>query len=229
MKNRNRTKKQQLRILFFKLLFIFILLVAVVIYMDAQIRPVVNTFSKYQATAMATQTINTVVANELMNLSYDYEDFTEIVYSDNQMVSSLHMNTPLVNQFKSKVTVEILKQLYDMEKQAVSIPIGNLIGNQFLAGRGPKVTFKMMPTGVLNTNIKNNFQSVGINQVLHQIFLNVSVEITTILPGYTNVTQIETTVPIAETIIVGVVPDTFLGLNDNGNIADNILQQNSLK
>ena len=91
----------------------------------------------------------------------------------------------------------------------LSIPIGSLTGSALLAGRGPRITVRMESVGSSEANFRNAFTSAGINQTKHQIILTVDVSVSILLPGFRTATKVSNSFIVAETVIVGMVPDTY--------------------
>ena len=100
-----------------------------------------------------------------------------------------------------------------MEEQQIAIALGTLSGVQLLSGRGPDVHLRVEPAGYLTSEVENRFESAGINQTRHQIMLLLDMRVMAIIPGYTTSTEIHTEYCLAETVIVGTVPDTLLTLS----------------
>lgn len=67
-------------------------------------------------------------------------------------------------------------------------------------------------SGNVNADFKSSFESAGINQTKHQIYLNIHTSVYSFLPGFNTTTDVETNVPVAETIIVGAVPQVVANL-----------------
>ncbi|MBQ3103858.1 MAG: sporulation protein YunB, partial [Oscillospiraceae bacterium] len=99
-----------------------------------------------------------------------------------------------------------LSQLADTE---LSIPVGTLTGSPLLAGRGPRLKVRMQTVGVAGSDIENEFTAAGINQTKHRIILTVEVRVSILLPGYTTYTTAGGSYEVAETVIVGQVPETY--------------------
>ncbi|MEG2295645.1 MAG: sporulation protein YunB, partial [Oscillospiraceae bacterium] len=186
-----------------------IVICGIFISIDYKIRPLIKTVSSYQAKVFATKAINDAIAIELENQQLTYEDMVHITKNREGNITSIQTDMIRVNALKSKLTNATLEYLYDIENQVIGIPIGTLIGGQIFSGRGPKLEFTVSPSGFVQTEIYNNFTSAGINQTLHQIMLNLNIRVTSIIPGYTVSTDVSTNFCIAETIIVGLVPDTY--------------------
>ena len=67
----------------------------------------------------------------------------------------------------------------------------------------------MQSVGSTTAHLRNAFTSAGINQTKHQILLDVTVQMSILLPGFRTSTQVSNEITVAETIIIGSVPDTY--------------------
>ena len=92
---------------------------------------------------------------------------------------------------------------------SISIRMGTLTGTDFLADRGPAVQLRIIPVSSVSSSITNEFVSGGINQTLHRIMMQLVVDISIVLPGYSTTTTVVSEFCIAETIIVGSVPESY--------------------
>ena len=104
---------------------------------------------------------------------------------------------------------EAQEKLDALENQSVSVPLGSALGVALLSGMGPDIRVSILPVGAVVTQFSTEFTSAGINQTKHQIVLNIEVYVSILLPGFTADTQVSNAVTVAETIIVGSVPDTY--------------------
>lgn len=193
------------------------LIIIIVIAIDTRIRPVVKTMSMYQGKVVATQIIDKVIDKELSaktNSVNTYDDIIILERDEKNQVTSLEIDMIKANRFKARVTSEILKELTTLGQNEMQIPLGTFLGNEFFSGRGPNVSFKMVPSGYVATQFENHFESVGINQVLHQIILKVETNVTAIIPGYTSAAEVDTSFIVAQTVINGDVPDSFTQVED---------------
>jgi sporulation protein YunB len=106
-----------------------------------------------------------------------------------------------------------MKSMSELNTQRLSIPVGTLFGGELLTGRGPKLPLKLMISNSVLSEFKNSFDEAGINQTRHEIMLELTADIYVVLPGYKTSAQVKTNISVAETIIVGKVPDTYADLN----------------
>lgn len=177
--------------------------------LDSQTRPVIQTMAAYQARVFATQAMNQAVQQVLDRQQLDYESLVQLSYDQQGQVASIQTDMLRLNQLKADITQAVSQRMQLLKTQSVQVPLGTLLGGQLLSGRGPQVEFKILPAGYTLSSIENSFDSAGINQTRHQLLLDVQVGIVAIIPGYTVSTQVNTNFCLAETVIVGTVPEAF--------------------
>ena len=119
------------------------------------------------------------------------------------------------NRLQIDVGENVLKKVGSITGTELEIPVGSLTGVALLAGRGPNISVRVLAVGSPTTEFENFFTDAGINQTKHQILLNVQVEVQILMPGYTTSTVVKTSLSVAETIIVGSVPDSYTYFNSN--------------
>ena len=124
-------------------------------------------------------------------------------------VTAVHSNMAAFNRLQAQILDIILAKIDQVSAKELSIPIGTLTGSALLAGRGPRISVRMESVGSSTARFANKFQSAGINQTKHQIVLEVDVSVAILLPGFTTATKVSTDVTVAETVIVGSVPETY--------------------
>jgi sporulation protein YunB len=129
----------------------------------------------------------------------------------------------LINQLKSRAALVINEEIKQIEHHDLNISFGTALGIHMFYGRGPSIPIKLMPKGYADTQILSSFTSAGINQTLHRIILTVATDISAIIPGYTSSVTVQTTFMVAETVIVGNVPEAFTNvLTAQENLVDTL-------
>ena len=185
-------------------LIIFIVLVAI---LDHQLRPLIKSVSASKASIISTNVINNVVESELSNSNTKYEDIVDIVRDVNGKVISINTNIKTANLLKANIAKKVQDEIANLSTQKIFIPVGTFTGVDLLSGRGPSVSLQITLSGNVVIQIKSEFSSAGINQTNHKIFLDVSTNVYALIPGYPVTTAVQTNILIAETVIVGDIPD----------------------
>ncbi len=214
--------------LLFRMSIIPLVMFIALIFLDSKIRPIVKSVSSYQAKVYATIAINDAIKDALASENITYDKIVNVTFGENGEVSSIQTNMVALNLIKAKLTNTVSKRIAELEQQTIRVPIGTLLGGELFSGRGPRVEFRIIPAGFAQSQIKNYFDSAGINQTRHQIFLEMNVTITAIVPGYSVSTEVITNVCLAETVIVGVVPGSFTEVTgDTRSTTDQIFDHSS--
>ena len=153
----------------------------------------------------------------------EFAEFFEIISDSSESITAIEANTARINLIKSKLLINIQSALSDDYPAYLNIPLGSLTGYYLLSSLGPNIPVKVVPTSVANGKFDEEFVSVGINQVKHKIYLDVTVDM--LYSGYLlhETERIETSVPIAETVIVGDVPQYYgsgyaFGTNEDNSL-----------
>jgi len=185
-------------------------------FVNSSIEPAALEISSHQAKQETIDIINRS-ASELITLkNSDYGDFASIVYDENGNIASIQTLTANVNMFQTELSERINDDLRSGLNKVIEVPVGSVSGVNLFSGKGPKLKVKVIPIGDVSTTLRSEFTSAGINQTRHRIIVDVSVDITTIMPLEKKTVIVDYEYVIAETVIVGKVPENFLNVPQNG-------------
>lgn len=123
-------------------------------------------------------------------------------------ITAVQSNMAAFNHLQAEILDTVLTRISQVPTGDLSIPT-QPDGSTLLAGRGPRITVRMESVGSSEANFRNAFTSAGINQTKHQIILTVDVSVSVLLPGFRTATKVSNSFIVAETVIVGTVPDTY--------------------
>ena len=165
------------------------------------------------ATSRVTNTVNQIVL-ESVNMAVDsgqfeYDRMISFEKDNEGRITAVKSNMPEFNRLQSYILREVLDRIDHVSSRDLSIPLGSLTGSALLAGRGPRITVRMESVGASTARLENEFISAGINQTKHQVRLNIDVAVSILLPGFSTATKVSNSVVVAETVIVGSVPETY--------------------
>ena len=152
---------------------------------------------------------------------YTYSDFIKIEKNEAGQVTLMQANTVLLNQIISKITNDIQTRIDQSPTTMVYINYGSVSGISILKNFGPKFEIELETAGAITTQVKSQFESVGINQTLHKIYLELNGSIGILTPIGSFSKEVASQVLLTEAIIVGEIPDTFY--NFNGMKQDDVL------
>ncbi len=198
-----------------RMLIALAVIVAVLIICDIRMRPVIRTFSEYEAKILSTRMINEAVTEELQTDGIKYADIAKVSTDNSGEITAIQTNSMAVNILKSRLSTAILAKLSDMHSSEIKVNLGTLLGAQAFMGRGPQLPFRIVPTGDVTTELTHTFEAAGINQTRHQILLNITVTVTAVIAGTSSKVVVPCNFLIVDTIIVGKVPDSFTNVNDD--------------
>ena len=193
---------------------ILFLLVALLLFLAAAslyLKDVSTAIAVSDASDAVTVSINNAIADIMQDGDYSADYFVTFEKSEAGEITAISSNMARINALSAKILDRIVGAT-DTHMLTVNIPVGNLTGVSLLMGRGPKVPVKIITMTSSRVEFNNSIVTAGINQTKHQINLEVIVDIDILVPWGTESTQVITEVLIADTIVVGRVPDTYLSM-----------------
>ena len=175
------------------------------------------------ATARVANTVTRIVTaavNETIYEGGEGYDSLILLEKDNEgRIVAVKSDMAAFNRLQSEVLASVLERMSEVDTRELSIPVGTLTGSPLLAGRGPEIRVRMQSVGSPSAHFENAFTAAGINQTKHQILLIVEVSVGILLPGFSTGTRVSSKFNVAETVIVGGVPESYTYFS-SGNIAD---------
>lgn len=163
------------------------------------------------AVDLMTLCVNDTINRTLSGRDYGYDYFVTIDRDESGAVTAIKANMARINALSSELLSDIVEAA-DRGELSLSIPIGNILGSSLLLGKGPDIPVDITLLTSSRVDFKNEISAAGINQTKHEMKLDVVVDIDVVLPWRTVSTQVVTEILIAETVIVGEVPQTYLDL-----------------
>ena len=196
------------RILVWLSLFVFLIAVFCFIALT-HMKPIVTNLAVARVNNIVNRIVVAAVNDAVNSGSVSYDALVSLEKDDAGRITALRSNISEVNRLQSLIADDILQRLGEVSTSELSIPVGTLTGSALLAGRGPSIHVRMQAVGSTSASFRNDFTSAGINQTKHQILLHVDVYMSILLPGFTASTRVSNEISVAETVIVGNVPDNY--------------------
>ena len=220
-RTRCRRKKLKVIVRLIVLFVCFVLLVAVIL--DYQQRPLIKSVAQDRAITVCSLIISETVSRVLSEIDLGYRDMVDIQTDTQGQVTYVNTNVLAINIIKFTLTNQIQQALNECQRQLICIPLGTLTGNEFLLGRGPRITIQLDISNRIQMQILSEFTEAGINQTQHRIFLEITTSVSALIPWYTTSAQVVTDFLLAESIIVGKIPEAYtIVVTDPEDIADDI-------
>ena len=173
-------------------------------------REPIRALAETQVKNITSDLINDAVDKQIENGNIQYDRIVYFEKDLNGRITALKTNMSEVNRLKTDVLNLINDEILAIDTDEIGIPIGNLLFPEIMAGKGPAIPVQILAIRNSDASFFSDFTEAGINQTLHRLNMNVSVDVAVLVLGQTNHFTVSSQVVVAETVIVGQVPDTFL-------------------
>ncbi|MDP4153083.1 MAG: sporulation protein YunB [Bacillota bacterium] len=194
-------------------IILFIILVGLIYFVEFKLHPILKEVATSRASTLAISLISKAVNEKLSEENIKYSDVVKFEKDEKGNITALTTDTVKMNLLQAELSDCVIKKL-QLDDIKVSVPIGNIINGELLTGRGPRIYFKLIPVSNVTTKISNLFTSAGINQTRLQIMLDVNVNMSVLLPISSTSTDVKTSICIAETVVVGAVPNSYTQVDE---------------
>ncbi|MGE5389557.1 MAG: sporulation protein YunB [Deltaproteobacteria bacterium] len=202
-------------------MLILLIIVSLIVF-DIRIKASVLAIAQAKVQASETEAINQIINREVVGKT-SYEDLVRIHKDESGRIVLLQPDTIVINRIMADTTESITKNMGQMDEQTVSIPLGQITGVTLLAGYGPKIRVKVLPCGQVHVDIINKFDEAGVNQTRHLIYCRISTKMKIAVPLMDEEIKVSTIVPLAETIIIGDVPRTYVNYKDKQDMPYSVI------
>lgn len=170
----------------------------------------IRSLSETQVRNATSDLINDAIDKQIENENIRYD---RIVYFEKDLdgrITALKTNMSEINRLKTDILNIINDEILSMDMSSLGIPLGSLLLPEFFSGRGPGIPVQILSIRNSDASFASTFTEAGINQTLHKLNMLVSIDVAVLVLGKTNYFTVSSQVVVAETVIVGHVPDTYL-------------------
>lgn len=198
--------------------FLAVILVVVVIaflMLRSRYRDVIRSLAETQVKNTTSDLTNDAIARQIADGVIQYDRIVYFEKDLNGRITALKTNMSEVNRLKTDILNIINDEILALDTSDIGIPLGSLFLPEFLSGKGPAIPVHILSIRNSDAAFVSDFQQAGINQTLHQLTMEVSVDVAVLVLGETSSFSLTSEVVVAETVIVGDVPDTFLQTGGN--------------
>jgi sporulation protein YunB len=196
------------------LLIIIVVVLILAIVIDVRIKSSILQLAKSKAQLSETAAVNRIVNERVVN-DIEYQDLVTVHKDSQGKIVMIQPNTIMLNKIMTRTVIEVADETAQIREDRIDIPAGQLLGPAFIAGYGPKFKVKIIPAGEVKVNVLNKFDQAGVNQTRHLIYFQIDSNIKIAVPYLDETIKVSTVIPLAETIIVGEVPKTYLNFSGN--------------
>lgn len=180
--------------------------------------PVVEELAETQAKITASDLINDAIAAQIDNENIQYDRIVYFEKDLNGKITALKTNMTEINRLRAQILDEISRSVLNLGPQDIGVPIGSVLLPELLSGKGPRISVRVLSASNSDAKFVSTFSEAGINQTLQQLTVNVSMDVTILVMNRMETVTATGQMVVAETIIVGTVPNTFIDGRALGNL-----------
>lgn len=186
---------------------------------EQNVTQVVLSLSQATARSLAIQALNEA-ASEMLGMGVEYGDLMTVSTDAQGQVRLIQANTPEMNRLAARASLLAQEKLTAMGQKTVIVPLGSAIGSTLFAGAGPGISVQILPVGSVQAAFSTDFSTAGINQTRHRISLVLTANVQIVIPTGAKNVQVSTQMAMAESIIIGQVPDSFTDVGEDMDMLD---------
>ena len=201
--------------LFHFLFFLLALSIALFVVFRSRYREIIGQLAETQVKNTTSDLTNDAIAKQIADGIIQYD---RIVFFEKDLegrITALKTNMSEINRLKTDILNIINDEILALDTSDIGIPMGSLFLPELLSGKGPVIPVHILSIRNSDAVFSSNFVQAGINQTLHQLIMVVSVDVAVLVLGQTGSFTVTSEVVVAETVIVGDVPNTFLQTGGN--------------
>ena len=207
--------RRKMRKLFRIAFLLCILLIAAFLFLRSRYRLVIQDLAQTQVRNSTSDLTNDAIARQISEGKIQYDRIVYFEKDLNGRITALKTNIGEVNHLKTVILNIINDEILALDTSDIGIPIGSLILPEFFSGKGPGIPVHILSIRNSDAVFSSHFSQAGINQTLHQLVMEVQVDVAVLVLGQTSTFAVSSQVVVAETVIVGDVPDTYLQTGGN--------------
>lgn len=198
--------------------FLLLLMIALLLWaffgLRSRLWPVVRSLAQTQVINTASDLINDAILEQIMEGQIQYDRIVYFEKDLNGRITALKTNMAEVNRLKTETLNIINDEILAQDTEVLGVSLGSLILPEFFSGKGPQIPVRILSIRNSDANFESYFTEAGINQTLQQLSMDVIVDVTVLVLGQTETFTVSSQMVVAETIIVGDVPATYLQTGD---------------
>ena len=207
--------RRKIRSLFYFSLILLAVIVVLFLVFRSRYRDVIRELAETQVKNTTSDLTNDAIAKQIADGIIQYD---RIVFFEKDLdgrITALKTNMSEVNRLKTDILNIINDEILALDTSDIGIPLGSFFLPELLSGKGPAIPVHILSIRNSDASFSSNFVQAGINQTLHQLIMLVSVDVAILVLGQTGSFSVTSEVVVAETVIVGAVPNTFLQTGGN--------------
>lgn len=199
------------------LLIVLICFLVCFFLLRSKFRPVIRELAQTSVKNSTSDMTNEAIARQIADGTIQYDRIVFFEKDLNGRITALKTNIGEVNHLKTEILSIINERILALDSSDIGIPLGSLIFPELFSGKGPVIPIRILSIRNSDASFSSHFSQAGINQTLHQLVMEVSIDVSVLVLGEAAGFTVTSQVVIAETVIVGDVPTTFIqsGMDPN--------------
>ena len=217
MKRKYRRDRQNSGKWFMCLVLLMYWLAYSVVFTEKIIKPNVAAIAEVKVKAMITQIVNDAVHNQFKT-GAEVTELLTIKTDTEGNITYVESNTAAMNSLATELTQAVQQRYKWKDAVILDVPVGSIVGSQILSQMGPNIGLKVLPIGMSRANFKTEFESMGINQTKYKVYLQMDSQARVLAPFSINNIDVQNTILVAEAVIVGEVPSSYINVPQDTTI-----------
>ena len=205
----NRRRRVRRRLL---LILLMLIVLAAALFVQLRFAPFVREAARTRVINVASDRINDTINEQIAEGCVDYSNIICLEKDARGAITAVRTNMAEVNQLKTETLALLSRELLEMDTEQLYIPLGSVLMPEFFAGSGPKIPIQVVSLSTTDADFFSEFSSAGINQTQQRILMKVSINICVQTPAGSESVDVSSELVVAQTIIVGAVPDSYIQL-----------------
>ena len=177
--------------------------------MRYEFNPIARQLACTQAVNRLSDLINDSISHQIAAGELQYDKIIFFEKDENGNITALKTDMSEVNRLKTSILDRINEEILEYDSSRLGVPLGSIILPEFFSGYGPKIEVEILSISNSDGSFHSDFQAAGINQTIHRIIMQVQVDVTVLVLRQAQTFTVASEVVVAETIIVGDVPETY--------------------
>ncbi|MCF8565211.1 sporulation protein YunB [Alicyclobacillus tolerans] len=216
---RRSGKRSRGRSPFFTGIAVLMTAVAGFLYLlDARVRPAVSAAARAVASRAAVDALNQAITEEISH-DVEYDRIVQIDSASHGEIQVARFNFSAVTKLQAAATKRADEVLNGLSEHTLTLPVTQILAGSLAGPSGPRLPVHLLLVGAAHSSVTTQVKSVGVNQTVHILNLNLTAQVNVVTPLISTPISIESTVPVAYVVLAGKVPDTFMSSGSSGTLA----------
>ena len=220
MRRRHPRRESRGRQLLSSALFGVLLAACLIGWFNWKISPLIQSYAAATLQKKVTRLVDQLIAQDIEDGIVDYSAILVLETNDQGQITALKSNLGEANRLRARVITGLTQQLSQEEWTTFGIPVGNLTGISLFSSRGFLIPIEVQSVSTVNAEFESQLTPAAVNQSHYQMDLRVSVTVSLLIPGGVRTIPIETTVTVAEAVLLGQVPESYTVFDNYANVED---------